>query len=168
MPSKTKLPPIKKLGRGRPPKADLDDPAVVEKLCDLVASGQSIQDVCKRPDFPSESTIYLRMAKDDDFRRRIAQAREAQQEREADMMVVMADKATPQNWQVARLRIWARQWRAAKLAPKKYGDRQAVEHSGPGGGPIETRDVSPRGEIEQRLQAIAERVAADRGRHRKP
>ena len=35
----------------------------------------------------------------------------------------MADMATPDDWQVVKLRIWARQWRASKLAPKKYGDK---------------------------------------------
>ena len=30
----------------------------------------------------------------------------------------------------------------AKAAPKKYGDKVAMEHSGPEGGPIETRELS--------------------------
>lgn len=36
----------------------------------------------------------------------------------------------------SRLRVDARKWAAAKLAPKKYGDRIAHEHGGAGGGPI--------------------------------
>lgn len=36
---------------------------------------------------------------------------------------------TPENWQVVKLRIWARQWRAAKLAPKVYGDKVEVAGS---------------------------------------
>ena len=35
----------------------------------------------------------------------------------------MADAATPEDWQVVKLRIWARRWRASKLAPKVYGER---------------------------------------------
>jgi hypothetical protein len=35
-----------------------------------------------------------------------------------------------------RLQIDARKWIAARLAPKKYGDKQAIEHSGPDGKPI--------------------------------
>jgi hypothetical protein len=146
---------------GRPPKADIHDPKVVERICNLVASGVSIGEVCRRKDFPAESTVYLHMANDETFRSLIARAREAQQEREADKTVELADKATPENWQVVKLRIWARQWRAAKLAPKKYGEKQTLEHSGPDGGAIETRDVSPRDEIERRLKGIAERVATN-------
>ena len=35
----------------------------------------------------------------------------------------MADAATPENYQVVRLQIWARQWNAAKLAPRRYGEQ---------------------------------------------
>ena len=38
----------------------------------------------------------------------------------------MADAATEADYNVVKLRIWARQWRASKLAPKKYGDRSDV------------------------------------------
>jgi hypothetical protein len=42
----------------------------------------------------------------------------------------MADKATAEDWQVVKLRIWARQWRASKLAPKKYGEKIDHNHGG--------------------------------------
>lgn len=35
-----------------------------------------------------------------------------------------------------RLRVDTRKWLASKLAPKHYGEKQAVEHSGPGGGSL--------------------------------
>ena len=35
-----------------------------------------------------------------------------------------------------RLQIDARKWLIGKMAPKKYGDKQAHEHAGPEGGPI--------------------------------
>src|SRR3984885_11190199 len=44
--------------------------------------------------------------------------------------VDMADAATPEDWQVVKLRIWARQWRASKLAPKVYGERIDAKISG--------------------------------------
>lgn len=80
-------------------------------------------EVCKADDMPAESTVYLKMANDESFRSEIARAREAQQEAEIDRTVDMADAATPDDYQVVKLRIWARQWRAAKLSPKKYGDK---------------------------------------------
>lgn len=107
----------------RPPNGDLNDPTVVEELCSRLVSGKSMAAVCAADDMPAESTVYLRMANDENFRSIIARAREAQQEAEIDRTVDMADRATTEDHQVVKLRIWARQWRAAKLAPKKYGDK---------------------------------------------
>ena len=39
----------------------------------------------------------------------------------------IADSANEDNWQAKRLQIWQRQWCAARLHPRKYGDRIAVE-----------------------------------------
>ena len=67
------------------------------------------------------------MAKNHEFEQIITKARIAQQDAEIEKCVKMADEAKPEDWQVARLRIWARQWRASKLAPKKYGERKIVQ-----------------------------------------
>jgi len=40
-----------------------------------------------------------------------------------DDTIDLADSATPENWQVVLLRIWARQWRAGKLALRVFGTR---------------------------------------------
>lgn len=108
-----------------PPKDSsiLDNDAFVEEICDRLAGGEGLNAICADPHLPSEDTVYRRMAKDEAFASRIARAREAQQEFEADNIVKMADEADSENWQVVKLRIHARQWRAAKLAPKKYGDK---------------------------------------------
>lgn len=86
-----------------------------------------MHEIASRPEFPCEKTIYRKMAKDPVFAAAINQARTAQQEYEADQTVKMADEATVDDYNVVKLRIWARQWRAAKLAPKKYGDRLNVD-----------------------------------------
>jgi hypothetical protein len=103
---------------------------LVESLCANIAGGMSVREACAEPGAPSEPTVYRKMSADPEFAAKLSEARAAQQEREADVCVELADGATPEDWQVVKLRIWARQWRAAKLAPKKYGDKQQVEHSG--------------------------------------
>ena len=113
----------------RPAKISLDDEGVVEELCTRIICGRGIAEVCADKDMPPERTVYDRMAKDEAFCSRIARAREMQQEGEADKIVSMSDAATVENWQVVKLRIWSRQWRASKLAPKRYGDKQQHEHS---------------------------------------
>jgi hypothetical protein len=56
-----------------------------------------------------------------------------QQEAIADELLEIADSAGtgPGEVEKAKLRIWTRQWVAAKLAPKKFGDKIQVEDATP-------------------------------------
>lgn len=114
------------------------DAALVDEICGRISSGEAVKDL-DRDGLIKERDFYRLMAADEEFRSRIARAREAQQDYEADQCVTMADKATEADWQVVKLRIWARQWRASKLAPKKYGDKITQEHVGKDGGAIEVK-----------------------------
>jgi len=92
-------------------------------------AGEALRHICgpERDDFlPSEATVYKRLLSDTEFAKQYAHAREAQGHREADEIREIADLATPEDVQVARLRIDARKWRASKLAPKVYGDKVDV------------------------------------------
>jgi len=120
------------------PSAIVWDERLITRLCDEIAGGRPIREISETENWcPGEASIYRRMAKDEAFRIAIASARAAQQDREVDECVRMADLATPEDWQVVKLRIWARQWRASKLAPKKYGDK--LELSGDATSPIVQR-----------------------------
>lgn len=119
---------------------------MVGALCGEIASGRAISELAGKDGFPSERAIYRKMSSDPKFAGIIAQARAAQQEYEADACVDMADKATAADWQVVKLRIWARQWRASKLAPKKYGDRMQL--TGADGGAIRTVDEAALAKLE--------------------
>ena len=100
---------------------------ILQRVCDGLTEGLSIKQTCEPIDMPRWQEVYLEMQRNEDVRTAIAHAREAQQEVTADDIVEMADLATPEDHNVVKLRIWARQWRAAKLAPKKYGEKQSVE-----------------------------------------
>ena len=97
--------------------------ALIRRMCDELAGGKSIYDMSKEPWCPSYQSIYQRMANNRTFCKRINEARAAQQEHEIDYCVKLADDASTEDWQLAKLRIATRQWRVAKLAPKKYGDK---------------------------------------------
>lgn len=143
---------------GRPKPTD---PGIPEAIAEALSSGLSMRKICAKKTMPVSSAVYLEMARNDEFRSIIARAREAQQDAEADRIVDMADDATAEDWQVVKLRIWARQWRASKLAPKKYGDRQHLEHTGRDGGPIQHMDLSALSDEElDALAAIRAKVGA--------
>lgn len=114
--------------RGRPrTRPSIYDPGMIEKVCDELVAGRSILKICEDPAFPNHIEIYREMHRHPDLFQDIARAREAQQDAIVDELIEMADLATPEDYNVVKLRIWARQWRAAKLAPKKYGDKQVVD-----------------------------------------
>ncbi len=100
----------------------------LDEICDRLAGGEGLRQICADAHLPHHSTVYRSMAQDGEVATRIVRAREAQQNAIADECVELADAATPGDWQVIRLRIWARQWRAAKLAPKTYGDKPGDDH----------------------------------------
>ena len=108
---------------------------IEDEILERIIRGEAVYTICgaERDDFmPSETTFYKRLSSDDAFAQKYARAKEAQAHREADEIRDIADKATPENVNVARLQIDARKWRAGKLAPKSYGDK--VIHGGEGEG----------------------------------
>jgi len=82
---------------------------------------------------PTERTFYRKLASDEVFCQKYMRAREAQAHREFDETRMIADLATPEDVQVARLKIDTRKWRASKLAPKVYGDKTTIAGPGPNG-----------------------------------
>ena len=98
--------------------------------------------ICLDPDMPALKTVFLWLGRHPEFVQQYAQAREEQAETLADEIVsisderegkaIMADGAEVSvvfdSTAVARnrLRVDARKWVAAKLLPKKYGDKVEV------------------------------------------
>ena len=98
---------------------------IIERICEMLAAGQSMAQICRRKDMPAESTVYKWLAEGGAFSERYARAREQQADLYADEIIEMADACEPEAAAVAKAkaRIDARKWLAARLAPKKYGDR---------------------------------------------
>lgn len=92
-----------------------------------LAEGESLRAIC-RAEGLAESTIRLRFKSDPTLAAQYAHAREAQADHYAERIVDSALSAT--DAALGRLEMDALKWAASKLAPKVYGDKQAVEHSG--------------------------------------
>lgn len=114
-------------------------PELGAEICGRLAAGESLYSICKSAHMPEIVTVYRWMVKDEDFRQQYVRAREDQAETHADQMQEIADEAPPldangrtdSGWvQWQRNRIDTRKWIAAKLKPKKYGDKVDVNHGG--------------------------------------
>lgn len=112
---------------GRP--TDYNDD-VADAICERLADGESLRTICADGSMPNRVTVYRWLFKHAEFSNQYARAREMQAETMADEMQNIADDATAENVQVARLRIDTRKWAASKLLPKKYGDKIQNEVSG--------------------------------------
>src|SRR5271156_2609001 len=124
-----------------------------DAICNRIADGESLRAICAEVEMPDKATVWLSAEGNKDFRNQYSRAREAQADSLVDDILLIADDARndwmkrngenaagyQENGEVLRrsaLRIDARKWLAGKMAPKKYGDKQQVEHSGPDGGPV--------------------------------
>lgn len=122
--------------------------AIADTICERIVEGESLRAICRDPDMPAISSVFKWLANDPKFADQYARSKEEQGENFADQIVAIADEehtmvkdmgdgvtaVVYDSTAVARnrLRVDARKWVAAKLKPKKYGDRVEVDakHSG--------------------------------------
>src|SRR5260370_35447052 len=91
---------------------------------------------------PRNKPAFRRILWNEDFLERYARAREAQADKYFQEIIEIADAATPETVNVARLRVDSRKFTVARLAPKKYGDH--ISHNVNGPGPTSSRrSLSP-------------------------
>lgn len=119
-----------------------DDKAA--EICAQIMEGKSLRAICADDAMPDPRTVYRWLGVNEAFRQQYALAREDQADSYADEIVDIADAATTgEEAQIARVRVDSRKWVAAKLKPKKYGDR--IAHTGAEGGPIVCSWLMPEG-----------------------
>lgn len=117
------------------------------EICAEIALGNSLASIVRRDDMPAMTTVYRWLSENSAFRELYTRAREDQADTMADIMTDIADTATADTVQQARLRIDTRKWIASKLKPKKYGDKVQQEITGEAGGPVAfvIRDMTKEG-----------------------
>jgi hypothetical protein len=99
-------------------------------ICERLGQGEALKRICQDDHMPSQAIVYIWLTKHPEFLEMYTRAREDQADTLADEITDIADRADPENVNVARLRVDARKWVAAKLKPKKYGDKTETEHTG--------------------------------------
>lgn len=140
---------------GRPSTFTAD---IAATICERIAEGESLVQICRDANMPHRSTVFDWLARDKEFADRYARAREAQADAIFEGILDIADdgrndwmaansddeeawKLNGEHVQRSKLRVDARKWIAARLAPKKYGDRVTQELTGADGGPLTVQVV---------------------------
>lgn len=170
--AKPKKPKAKaKAKMGRPSKYTK---ALSESICSRIAGGESLVRICKSPNMPNRVTVLRWIASDEDFCNRYARAREAQADCLFEEILEIADNGSNDTYVdkdgkecidydvIARskLRVDARKWAAAKLAPKKYGDKIQQEISGKDGQPL-SAPVNNIILTPEKLEEVARRLSSE-------
>lgn len=108
---------------------DEDRQALQDTICDRIAGGESLRAICAEDAMPNKGTVMRWLAKDEEFAAAYTQAQLARAELYGDEVVDLADdKGIPADQK--RIMVDARKWAAARLLPKKYGERMALDHGG--------------------------------------
>jgi hypothetical protein len=136
----------KPVSKAAPPAARGGRPSkfsekVAQEICERMIAGEDMVAICDDPNMPSRSAVYAWMQAHDGFRAQCAHAREGLADVFDSKIGELIENCTPASSPADRVKLAGLQWRAAKAAPKKYGDRQAMEHSGPDGGPMQFQPV---------------------------
>lgn len=116
---------------------------LADEICEGVTLGKSIRTVTSPEHMPSIATFYSWLRTHDEFLKQYARACEERTEAMAEDLLDIADDGTndymesedgkPQyngdSIQRAKLRVDTRKWLMAKMKPKKYGDKVAVDNT---------------------------------------
>lgn len=122
-------------------------PEQIEQVCELLEDdGLGLRVILRRLEL-SAGQFFRTLEADTTLAERYTRAKERQAELMADEIVEIADtcmegekvKTMPDGTSIvttgdmierSKLRVDSRKWVAAKLLPKKYGEKQQIEHSG--------------------------------------
>lgn len=100
-----------------------------ETILSRLVEGEALTIICKDEGLPAASTFLQWCDEDSALAEQYARATQIGYDAKADEALADAEKAEGDPQQ-KRLAFDARRWWLGKRAPKKYGDKQQVEHSG--------------------------------------
>lgn len=133
--------------------------SIKEEICNRIAEGESLRAICRDDHMPDRRTVLRWLENDDVFAARCARARELQADALEEDMADVEQKTLDGTIdpKAANVVLSSKRWRASKLAPKKYGDKSALELTGANGGPVVITD-------EERAERVAALLAAAQAR----
>lgn len=112
-----------------------------EMMEDLML-GRPLHDICSGTQRPTLRSFYRWLHKNPDLLPRYLQARDLSADSLESTILshitAMPDKADTATVNLFKLRFDMLRWVMARRAPKRYGERQTVEHTGQDGGPVHT------------------------------
>lgn len=119
-----------------------DVETLIEEILADIAKGVTLADICRRDHMPDRTRVYDWLKRDEKMAQRFARAREDGFDVIAESCLEIADNSkqdfkdddsslyNAEHVQRSKLRIETRLKLLAKWDPKRYGDKQQIEHTG--------------------------------------
>lgn len=118
----------KKLTTRKVGRPDSYNQTTADRLCRYLAVGESLRKATKHEGMPSIQTVFTWMRNHPDFLEQYTRAKQEAADALVEEMLDIADSETP-DVNRDRLRVETRKWIAAKLKPKKYGEKMQVDNT---------------------------------------
>jgi hypothetical protein len=113
--------------RGRP---SVYSQAKADEICARLAGGESLREICRTEGMPEEAVVRGWVIDDrEGFSAQYARVRDLGLDCQNDYLLSVAGDKT-RDPRCRAVEVDALKWRLCKMAPKRYGDRQMIEHSG--------------------------------------
>lgn len=129
--------PIKKKGAPSRKEPVRFSQSLFNEMLVEVMEGLTIREICSGPKRPAMKTFYEWVAENPELGKQYARAREISSDGfEADILF-LARSINPDNATASKSAFEMLRWVASKRAPRRYGDKQTLEHTGEGGGPVQ-------------------------------
>ncbi len=143
------------------------------KICELIANGTSLNDICKTDGYPGITTVIEWLAKSVIFSALYEKAREARAEKMVYETIDIADdgrndfmqklkdngeltgiQLNAEHIQRSKLRIETRKWLASRFNRKMYGDHTVTELKGK----VSLNDMSD-DELDRKIRELQNNIA---------
>lgn len=108
--------------RGRP---SIYSEKLAAEICSRVAEGHSLLSICKSSDMPAVRTVFYWVQDKPEFKVQLDLAMDCRTDAMIEEILVIPDIEEDVNR--ARLKVDTRKWIAARMKPKKYGERTIHE-----------------------------------------
>lgn len=120
---------------------------LADTICERIVTGESVRSIVDDPKMPAMATFFRWLRDRQEFREQYEEAKQLQADLLADEIMDIADdgrndwmeanaednpgyRMNGEHVQRSKLRVDARKWVAARLLPKRYGDKYDVTSEG--------------------------------------